>query len=99
MASRNCSGGGMAGIGTPLLVVACLGGLIVFLSVGTFLFQAACALADVPGRGYFRSLGIYSVAVLVCLPLAAILIRSGGTYDADPHDWFGGVRIAAMVVS
>ncbi|HTU89967.1 MAG TPA: hypothetical protein VMF69_07715, partial [Gemmataceae bacterium] len=82
-----------------LFVLAVLGGLLILFGVGTFLFQAGCALADVPDRGYFRALPIYSAAVGLCLPLAAVLIWFVGLYDADPNDWFGNLRIAAAVGS
>jgi hypothetical protein len=80
-----------------LFVLSILGGLLVLFGVGTFMFQAGCALADVPDRGYFRALPIYSAAIVVCLPLAAALIWFVGRYDADPNDWFGSYRIAAAV--
>jgi hypothetical protein len=89
----------MFSIATPWLVIAALSGSFVVLGVGAFLFQAGCALADVPGRGYFRSLGISCVAVVVCLPLAWILVRSVGQYDADPNAWFGGMRLVGLMVS
>ncbi len=87
----------MSGFDTSLLVALGVGGLIVLLGVGTYLFQASCALADVPERGYFRSLPIYSAALVVCLPLAALLIWFAGRYDADPNDSFGTMRIVALV--
>jgi hypothetical protein len=80
-----------------LLILAILGGLLVLFGVGTFLFQAGCALADVPDRGYFRALPVYAAAIVVCLPLALLLIWFVGRYDADPNDWFGNFRIAAAV--
>jgi hypothetical protein len=80
-----------------LVVLALLGGLLLLFSVGTFLFQAGCALADVPDRGYFRALPIFSASVAVCLPLAAVLIWFAGRYDADPNDWFGSWRLTAAV--
>ncbi len=82
-----------------LPVLSILGGLLVLFGVGTFLFQAGCALADVPDRGYLRALPIYSAAVVVCLPLAAVLIWYVGRYDTDPNDWFGTYRIAAAVAA
>lgn len=81
-----------------LYFLAVLGGLLVLFGVGTFLFQAGCALADVPDRGYFRALPVHSTAVIVCLPLA-VLVWFVGRYDADPNDWFGSLRIAAASVS
>ena len=89
----------MFGIGSSLLVLIAVGGLLALFGVGTFLFQAGCALADVPDRGYFRALPVYSVAVLVCLPLAAALVWFVGRYQADPNDWFGNVRITALIGS
>ncbi len=80
-----------------LLVLAILGGLLVLLGVGTLLFQAGCALADVPDRGYVRALPIYSATLAVCLPLAAALVWFAGRYDTDPNDWFGSWRLAAVV--
>ena len=62
----------MFGIGPSLLVLLGLGGLLALFGVGTLLFQAGCALADVPDRGYFRALPIYSAAVIVCLPLTQL---------------------------
>jgi hypothetical protein len=89
----------MFGLGVPLFVAVCLGGLIVLLGVGTLLFQAGCALADVPERGYFRALPIYSVAVVVCLPLAVVLIGWAGNYESDPNTRFGALCITALIVS
>jgi hypothetical protein len=89
----------MFGIGTPLLLMYGLGGLIVLLGIGTFLFQAGSALADAPDRGYFRSLPIYSVSVAVCLPLAVVLIWFAGTYEPDPSASFGSMRIAGLIVA
>ncbi len=80
-----------------MIVLSVLVGLLVLFGVGTFLFQAGCALADVPDRGYIHALPIYSAAVVVCLPLAAALIWFAGRYDANPDDWFGNFRIAAAV--
>ncbi len=82
-----------------LFILAILGGLLFLVGVGTFLFQAGCALADVPDRGYFRALPLYSATLVVCLPLAAVLIWFAGRYDADPNDWFGSWRIVAAVGS
>jgi hypothetical protein len=82
--------------GTVFLVVV---GLLLLFGVGTFLFQAGCALADVPDRGYFRALPIYSAAIVVSLPLAAALIWFSGRYDADPNDWFGNLHITAALGS
>src|SRR5262249_45546625 len=89
-------GGSMFVFGTFFFVFI---GLLLLFGAGTFLFQAGCALADVPDRGYFRALPIYSAAIVVCLPLAAALIWFAGRYDADPNDWFGTLRILAAIGS
>jgi hypothetical protein len=89
----------MFGIGTPLLVMYGLGSLLVLLGGGTFLFQAGCALADAPERGYLRSLPIHAAAVAICLPLAAVLVWFAGTYDTDPTASFGAMRMAGLTVS
>jgi hypothetical protein len=82
-----------------MFVVAGLAGLIVLLILGTWLFQAGCALADVPERGYLRSLPVHAVAVVVCAPLAAVFVWYAGHFDSDPATTFGAARIAALVVS
>jgi hypothetical protein len=89
----------MFSLGTPLLIVYGLGCLIALLGVGTFLFQAGCALADAPDRGYFRSLPVYSATVAVCLPLAVVLIWFAGTYETDPAASFGTMRIAGLIAA
>jgi hypothetical protein len=92
-------GDGMFDLSPALLLLLVLGGLLVLFGMGTLLFQAGCALADVPDRRYFRALPIYSAAVIVCLPLAAMLVWLAGSYDADPNDWFGSLRILALIAS
>jgi hypothetical protein len=82
-----------------LLVLAVLGGVLLLFGGGTFLFQAGCALMDVPDRGYLRAFAVYSAAIVVCLPLAAALIWFAGRYDVDPNDWFSTPRIAAAIGS
>lgn len=89
----------MFGLGTPMLILAVLGGLLVLLGVGTVLFQAGCALADVPERGFFRALPIYSATLIVCLPGAAALVWYAGRYEADPNEAFGVLRIGALIAS
>lgn len=89
----------MFAIGTPLSIVAGLGGLLALFGVGTFLFQAGCAMADVPERGYFHSLPIYSASVVLCVPLAVALIWFAGSYDADPNNPLGTLRIVAALVA
>lgn len=81
------------------LVFAVVGGVLILFGVGTLVFQAGCALADVPDRGYLRALPIYSATMVVCLPLAAALIWFVGRYEADPNDWLGSWRIGAAAAS
>lgn len=82
-----------------LYVVAVVGGVLILFGLGTFVFQAGCALADVPDRGYLRALPVYSATMVVCLPLAAALIWFVGRYEADPNDWLGSWRIGAALAS
>lgn len=89
----------MSGFETPLLVLVVLGGLLLLLGVGTLLFQAGCALADVPVRGYFPSLSIYALTVVLCGPLMAALVWFAGRYDSDPNVSFGAMRITALIAS
>jgi hypothetical protein len=89
----------MIPLGSSLSILVGLGGLLALFGLGTFLFQAGCALADVPERGYFRSLPIYAASLVLCLPLAALLIWFAGRYDANPDNWFGNARIAAAVAA
>jgi hypothetical protein len=89
----------MFAVSTPTLVFTGLAGVLVLFGVGTLLFQAGCALADVPVRGYFRSLSVYSVAAIVCVPLMGVLLWFAGRYESDPNTSFGSMRIAALIVS
>jgi hypothetical protein len=89
----------MFGIDALWLAAAVLGGGIVLLGVSAFLLQAGCALADVPGRGYFPSLGISLAAIVICLPLTCIIVWFAGRYNTDPHAWFGGARIVGLIGS
>jgi hypothetical protein len=89
----------MFAVGTPLLVIAGLAGVLVLFGVGTLLFQAGCALADVPVRGYLRSLPVYSIAAVLCAPLIGVLLWFAGRYESDPNAAFGSARIAALIVS
>jgi hypothetical protein len=94
-----CLGESMFAVGTPLLVLAGLAGILVLFGVGTLLFQAGCALADVPVRGYFRSLPVYSAAAVICVPLIGVLLWFAGRYESDPNATFGSMRIAALIVA
>jgi hypothetical protein len=89
----------MFGLGTPVLLLVGLGGLLALFGVGTLLFQAGCALADVPERGYFRALPIYALALVLCLPAAAALVWYAGRYESDPNESFGAFRLGATVLS
>jgi hypothetical protein len=86
----------MFGGTNPLVAAGCLAaGVILLLGIGTLLFQAGCALADVGGRGYLHSLLISSVAAVVCLPPAGLLIWFAGNYDTDPSAAIGPIRLGA----
>lgn len=86
-------------MGTPLQIVAGLAGFLLLFGVGTFLFQAGCALANVPERSYFRSLPIYAASLVLCLLLGAALLWFAGRYDTDPNESFGRFHVAASLTS
>jgi hypothetical protein len=75
------------------LVLGALG-----LGVGALLFQAGCALADLNGPGWLRSLGALVVALLLCLPLGWVLVHLAGRYDSDPGALLGPFRVLALAV-
>lgn len=84
------------------LIVGALIGLLLGLVVGTLLFQASCALVDVPERGYFRSLLLYSASRAVLVPMGAlggVLVWYIGRFDSDPNDAFGTFKITATLGS
>jgi hypothetical protein len=64
-------------------VAAVLGGAVLLVGVGTLLFQAGCALADVTGPRFVKALLVFGLALAVCAPLAILLVRFAGRYD-DP---------------
>lgn len=78
-------------------VAGLIGAVVVIFGVGTLLFQAGCALADVVGPSYFKSLLVYGVAVVVCVPLAGLLLYLAGLYDTEPGA-LGTYRLLALVV-
>jgi hypothetical protein len=80
------------------VVAGWLGGLVLLLGLGTFLFQAGCALADVNGPGFLKSLLVYGVALAVCLPLAGLLLYLAGRYETDAAALLGPVRAGALGV-
>jgi hypothetical protein len=73
-------------------------GVVLVFGVGTLLFQAGCALADVNGPGFLKALGIFGVACLVCVPLAWLLLYLAGKYDTDSAALLGPARGAALGV-
>src|SRR5262249_4972683 len=73
-------------------------GLVLLLGVGTLLFQAGCALADVIAPGFPRALLVFGVAAAVCLPLAGLLFWLAGPYESDPSAFLGPVRAVALGV-
>lgn len=89
----------MFAVGTPMLVFTGLAGLLVVFGLGTLLFQAGCALADVPVRGFFRSLPIAAAAAVLGGGLIGAFIWFAGRYESDPNTSFGGVRIAALAAA
>jgi hypothetical protein len=81
-----------------LLVGGTVGGLLVLFGVGTLLFLAGCALADVAGPGFLKALLVYGLTVVLCLPPAAGLVWLAGQYETDPSGVFGPLRAAALGV-
>ncbi len=73
-------------------------GVVLLFGVGTLLFLAGCALADVNGPGFLKALLIYGAAVVVCAPLAGLLLSLASKYEADPAALLGPVRGAALAV-
>ncbi len=80
------------------VVAGWLGGLVVLLWVGTVLFQAGCALADVSGPGFLKSLLVCGVALAVCLPLAGLLLYLAARYETDATALLGPARAGALGV-
>ncbi len=80
------------------VVVGWVAGVVLVFGVGTLLFQAGCALADVNGPGFLKSLLIYGVAVVICAPLAGLLLYLAARYETDPTGLLGPARGAALGV-
>jgi hypothetical protein len=90
----------MFGITNPLVQALAAGlGLIVFLGVGTALFRAGCALADVNEPGWLKSLGAFALTSVVCVPASGALLYFADRYDTDPSAWYGPMRIAGLVAA
>jgi hypothetical protein len=85
--------------GGPVWVLVWGAGLIVFLGAGTALLRAGCSLADVSEPGWGRSLLAFTVAAILCVPLAGFLLTFGARLEANPDSWFGPLRLLALVVS
>jgi hypothetical protein len=84
------SGWALAGSVTALLAA---------LAVGLLLFHAGCALADVKGPGFFKSLLILLAALALCVPLAWALLWLTGRYDAGQPALLSSMRVLGLVVA
>jgi surface polysaccharide O-acyltransferase-like enzyme len=73
-------------------------GVVLLFGVGTLLFLAGCALADVNGPSFLKAILIYGAAVVVCAPLAGLLLYLAGKYESDPNALLGPIRGAALGV-
>jgi hypothetical protein len=73
-------------------------GVVLLFGVGTLLFLAGCALADVNGPSFLKALLIYGAAVVVCVPLAGLLLYLEGKYEPNPAALLGPARGAALGV-
>jgi hypothetical protein len=90
----------MFGTTNPLVLAVGVGlGLAVGFVLGTALFRAGCALADVNEPGWLKSFGVYAVAALVCQPAGVALVYFAGRYDTDPSASFGPVRAAGVAAA
>jgi hypothetical protein len=77
------------------VIAAAVGGLVLLLGVGTLVFQAGCALADVTGPRFLKALLVFGLALAVCVPLGGFLVWLGGVYDKSSA-LLGPVRSAAL---
>jgi hypothetical protein len=84
---------GMSPVSVVLVITV---GSVVFLAVGTVLFRAGCALADVPEPGLLKSLVLFTLASVVTLPLLAGLVWYAGSFESDPNARLGPMRILAL---
>jgi hypothetical protein len=74
-----------------------IGGVVLLLGIGPLLFQAGCALADVNGPNFLRSLGLFVVTLVVCVPIIAGLWWLAGASPNDSATWWGPMCLAALV--
>jgi hypothetical protein len=81
------------------VVAGWVGGLVLLLGVGTLLFQAGCALADVNGPGFLKSFLVSATAVVLFVVLAGLLLYTAGKYETDATSMLGPVRAGALAVS
>jgi hypothetical protein len=81
------------------VVAGWVGGLVLLFGVGTLLFQAGCALADVNGPGFLKSLLVSGSAAVLFLVLAGGLLYFAGKYETDSTSRLGPIHAGALGVS
>src|SRR3954451_1740777 len=82
-----------------VLMPAAVFGAVVAVLVGTVLFRAGCALADVAEPTFGKSLLVVGLALLVCLPLGGAIVYLSGRYESDSTAVFGPMRRVATLVA
>jgi hypothetical protein len=71
--------------------------VVLMLGVGPLLFQAGCALADINGPNFLRSLGLFVLTLVVCVPLVGTLWWLAGGVPHDSATWWGPLCLAALI--
>jgi hypothetical protein len=79
-------------------VLGILLAIVVGLPVLTFLFQAGCALTNVPELGFFKALGLVVLATVLSLPLAGVFYWLLGAQEADPNAVFGPMHLLGLAL-
>jgi hypothetical protein len=74
-----------------------VGSVVVLLGVGPLLFQAGCALADINGPNFLRSLGMFLLTLVICVPLVGSLWWLAGGSLHDSATWWGPWCLVALL--
>jgi hypothetical protein len=65
------------------VIAGLVAGNLLLLVIGALLVQAGCALADVTGPGFFKALGVFLAAQVICAPLGWALVWAAGLYGGS----------------
>jgi hypothetical protein len=82
----------MFDLANPWVLGAWVGTAVLLLGLGTVLFRAGCALADVADPSLLKSFVVADLALVICLPLAWLLVHVLASFEADPGTVFGPMR-------